>query len=86
MPDSPSRQLRLEGREREEVSLIFRYEPLMVKHYCMFCDFRSPIFVLQGRVYGVIYGHHVEPKGAAITMSIPCPHCGSYYYLRALSQ
>lgn len=86
MPNSVSKQLREAGIIRQEVTLLLRYEERIVKHYCMFCESRTPLFATQGRAFGVIYGHHIDPLSQTVPIGFHCPKCGAIYFVAALTQ
>jgi len=86
MPDSITKILRERGLERQEVTLRLRYDAKMVKHFCLFCDIRTPLFATQGRVFGLMYGHHIDPTGYVIPIGIPCSRCGTVYFVASMSE
>lgn len=90
MPDSVNRKLRIQGLERREVTLVLRYEDHDTKHFCLFCQSRSPLFVSRGRALAVIYGNSYGDIFALTTLtptvSFQCKECGTTFQIVSVSQ
>lgn len=81
-----SAKLKKAGLERREVSAVLRFETHYTKHYCMFCESKTPLWASQGRIFSLIYGNSVEDEMLTLPISVQCKECGTLYFIRSLNQ